>query len=74
MANEDWIDVGAASELSRIPLRSIAVASRMLALSFKDGQFGVVANTCNHVGGPLGEGALSGDYINCPWHNWKFHR
>ena len=43
-------------------------------MSFKDGRFGVVSNACNHVGGPLGEGRLDGDYITCPWHNWKFHR
>ena len=36
--------------------------------------FGAVSNICNHVGGPLGEGRLDGDYIVCPWHNWKFHR
>mgnify|MGYP003466572989 CR=1 FL=1 len=45
-----------------------------LALSFKDGVFGAVSGVCNHAGGPLGEGRLDGDYIVCPWHNWKFHR
>jgi multimeric flavodoxin WrbA len=39
-----------------------------------DGNFGVVHNACNHAGGPLGQGTLDGDYIVCPWHNWKFHR
>ena len=34
----------------------------------------MVSNVCNHVGGPLGEGRLEGDYIVCPWHYWKFHR
>src|SRR5262249_36680450 len=52
----------------------ISVRGRELAISFRDGQFGAVANACNHVGGPLGEGRLDGDYIVCPWHNWKFHR
>ena len=33
-----------------------------------------MSNACNHVGGPLGDGRLDGDYITCPWHNWKFHR
>src|ERR1044071_899465 len=74
MANENWIDVGAAGELSGAPLRRISVAGRELAISFKDGQFGAVSNACNHVGGPLGDGTLQGDFINCPWHNWKFHR
>ena len=52
----------------------VTAKNRELAVSFKDGQFGVVSNTCNHVGGPLGDGRLDGDYIVCPWHNWKFHR
>ena len=33
-----------------------------------------MSNACNHVGGPLGDGRLDGDYITCPWHGWKFHR
>ncbi len=33
-----------------------------------------VSGVCNHVGGPLAEGHLDGDYIVCPWHGWKFHR
>jgi multimeric flavodoxin WrbA/nitrite reductase/ring-hydroxylating ferredoxin subunit len=45
-----------------------------LALSCVDGEFGAVSGVCNHVGGPLGEGRLAGEYIVCPWHNWKYHR
>jgi nitrite reductase/ring-hydroxylating ferredoxin subunit/multimeric flavodoxin WrbA len=71
---ENWIDVGATDELARTPLRHVNVMGRDLAISWKDGTFGVVSNTCNHVGGPLGDGCLDGDYIVCPWHNWKFHR
>ncbi|HSF08167.1 MAG TPA: NAD(P)H-dependent oxidoreductase, partial [Nitrospirales bacterium] len=36
-------------------------------------QFGAINGTCNHVGGPLGEGTLEGEYVVCPWHYWKFH-
>ncbi len=72
--DENWVDVGATDELSQTPLRHVTVAQRELAISFKDGTFGVVSNVCNHVGGPLGEGSLDGEYIVCPWHNWKFHR
>ncbi len=71
---EDWVDVGAVDELASAPLRRMRVANRDLAISYKDGVFGVVSNTCNHVGGPLGDGRLDGEYIVCPWHNWKFHR
>src|SRR5438045_7952441 len=71
---ENWVDVGAAAELSATALRRIKPNERDIALSFRNGKFGAVSNACNHVGGPLGEGRLDGDYIVCPWHQWKFHR
>jgi nitrite reductase/ring-hydroxylating ferredoxin subunit/multimeric flavodoxin WrbA len=75
MAGEqNWVDVGAADELATSPLQRVTAAGRPLAISFRDGRFGAVANACNHVGGPLGDGRLDGDYIVCPWHNWKFNR
>src|SRR6201991_3702356 len=75
MAGEDnWIDIGAVDVLSSRPLQRLQAGKVPLAVSFKDGQFGAVSNTCNHAGGPLGEGRLDGDYITCPWHQWKFHR
>jgi multimeric flavodoxin WrbA/nitrite reductase/ring-hydroxylating ferredoxin subunit len=72
--DENWVDLGAADELSSTQIRHVTAMSRELAVSFRDGTFGVVSNACNHVGGPLGDGRLDGDYIVCPWHNWKFHR
>jgi nitrite reductase/ring-hydroxylating ferredoxin subunit/multimeric flavodoxin WrbA len=71
---QNWIDIGGTVELSATPLKHITVMHRELAVSYKDEQFGVLSNTCNHAGGPLGKGRLDGDYIVCPWHNWKFHR
>jgi nitrite reductase/ring-hydroxylating ferredoxin subunit len=72
--SEDWIDIGAADELGAQALQPIEVQSVKIALSCAARTFGAVHNACNHVGGPLGEGALDGDYIVCPWHQWKFHR
>src|SRR5262249_23958498 len=71
---ENWVDIGAADELKTTPVRRISVQNRDIALSFRDETFGALANACNHVGGPLGEGRLDGDYVVCPWHQWKFHR
>jgi nitrite reductase/ring-hydroxylating ferredoxin subunit/multimeric flavodoxin WrbA len=69
-----WVDIGSAEELARTPLQSGRAGSVQIAISFRDGAFGVVSNACNHAGGPLGDGRLDNDYITCPWHGWKFHR
>jgi nitrite reductase/ring-hydroxylating ferredoxin subunit/multimeric flavodoxin WrbA len=72
--NENWLDICSLEEASQARLLRVKLAQSEFAVSFNDGRVGVVSNTCNHVGGPLGEGRLDGDYIVCPWHNWKFHR
>src|ERR1700733_6688067 len=72
--DETWVDVGHVDDFNTTPLKRVTAMNRDLAVSLKDGKFGAVSNACNHVGGPLGEGRLDGDYIVCPWHGWKFHR
>lgn len=46
---------------------------RAIALFNVDGTFYAVDNTCTHVGGPLGEGALIGEQVTCPWHGAEFN-
>jgi nitrite reductase/ring-hydroxylating ferredoxin subunit/multimeric flavodoxin WrbA len=70
----DWIDVGAAAELARREVQVVALGKKRVALTCRNGEFGAIDNACNHLGGPLGEGRLAGDYVVCPWHYWKFHR
>ena len=70
---ESWIDVGAADELRRKPVQQVLLGRKRIALVYKDGRFSSISGVCNHVGGPLGEGKLDGDYVVCPWHYWKFH-
>ena len=74
MAEARWTDVGAAAELSAVPVRQVTVESKTFCLTFQNGQFGAIHDRCNHVGGPLGQGTLHGEYVVCPWHGWKFHR
>ena len=74
MAQANWQDLGPAEEFERAELTEASVGRAKIAISFRDGKFGVISGTCNHAGGPLGKGRLDGDYVVCPWHNWKFHR
>jgi multimeric flavodoxin WrbA/nitrite reductase/ring-hydroxylating ferredoxin subunit len=74
MSEESWHDLGPVEELRREGVRQITIGRTRIALSCRDGRFGAISGACNHVGGPLGEGHLDGDYVVCPWHHWKFHR
>jgi multimeric flavodoxin WrbA/nitrite reductase/ring-hydroxylating ferredoxin subunit len=72
--HERWHDVGDAKQLAHTALQQIQVHGTRMALSCVDGVFGAIHGTCNHAGGPLGQGTLEGDYVVCPWHQWRFHR
>ncbi len=73
MSKSDWHTLGEIRILSTKPLQEILIGKTKIALSFVNGEFFAVSGFCNHFGGPLGQGKLSGEYVVCPWHNWKFH-
>ena len=38
-----------------------------------EGNICALAHTCSHLGGPLSEGKLEGDVVECPWHGSRFN-
>ncbi|HVX89685.1 MAG TPA: NAD(P)H-dependent oxidoreductase [Gemmatimonadales bacterium] len=70
----NWIDAGAVDDFAGRAVAPVMLNGTRIAIVQKDGQFSAISGTCNHVGGPLGEGTLEGDYVVCPWHYYKFHR
>jgi nitrite reductase/ring-hydroxylating ferredoxin subunit/multimeric flavodoxin WrbA len=70
---DDWVDVGAADSVPDGGVREFQLEGRALAVTRRGDQWGAIDGRCNHVGGPLGQGSLHGDYVTCPWHYWKFH-
>jgi 3-phenylpropionate/trans-cinnamate dioxygenase ferredoxin component len=45
---------------------------RSLAICNVDGEIFAIDNRCTHDNGPLGEGKLDGDQIECPRHDARF--
>lgn len=43
-----------------------------LVLCRVEDQVYAVDGLCPHSGGPLGQGALHGRMLVCPWHAWEF--
>jgi nitrite reductase/ring-hydroxylating ferredoxin subunit len=46
--------------------------TKVLIARSPSGALCAIANTCSHLGGPLGEGTRDGDVITCPWHGSRF--
>jgi nitrite reductase/ring-hydroxylating ferredoxin subunit/multimeric flavodoxin WrbA len=72
-AQPQWHDLGPIDQFPPDSLRSVRAGRTLLAVANRGGQFGVLSGVCNHAGGPLGDGRCDGDYLVCPWHNWKYH-
>jgi 3-phenylpropionate/trans-cinnamate dioxygenase ferredoxin subunit len=51
---------------------TVEVNEEDIALCNVGGELYAVANVCTHDGGPLGEGHLYGDLIECPRHGARF--
>ena len=75
MQEPNWERLGRVEQFTDKPLQQVTIGDRVIALSYRDGEFGAISGVCLHAGGPLGEGTLGdGGYVVCPWHHWQFHR
>src|ERR1043165_3829130 len=70
----DWIDLGPTARFASQALTPAAIGNLKIVITHHDGEFGALSGVCNHAGGPLANGRMDGDYVTCPWHNWKYHR
>jgi nitrite reductase (NADH) small subunit len=68
-----YITVAQVDEIPPGTCRTVEVDGLFLALCNVNGIFRAVDNTCPHAGGPLGEGTLDGEVLECPWHGWRFN-
>jgi nitrite reductase/ring-hydroxylating ferredoxin subunit len=51
----------------------VEVDGEEVAVANVSGEFFAFSNTCTHRGGPLGEGILTGDVVECPFHAGQFN-
>jgi 3-phenylpropionate/trans-cinnamate dioxygenase ferredoxin subunit len=70
MPNE--IKVAQASELPPGSCMVVQAGERELALCHAEDGWFALDNACTHVGGPLGDGAIDGKSVVCPWHGAAF--
>lgn len=65
-----------AAKVSEIPpgrSKVVEVGDEDVAVCNVEGKIYVIANVCTHDDGPLGDGYLLGDEIECPRHGARFN-
>jgi nitrite reductase (NADH) small subunit len=64
--------VASLDELPAGSLLEIISDDKVYALCNVGGDVRALSGVCPHHGGPLGQGALEGAFVACPWHAWQF--
>lgn len=62
-------------EVSELPINRMAkvnVEGKDILLTNANGKYYAIANKCNHLGGSLVEGDLTGETVTCPKHGAQF--
>lgn len=67
-----WLTVAREGELPTGQVKVVTVGTRRLALCNVNGQYYVIDDVCTHDGGPLDQGELDGEEIECPRHGARF--
>ncbi|HEY0343053.1 MAG TPA: Rieske 2Fe-2S domain-containing protein [Solirubrobacteraceae bacterium] len=69
---EDWTPVLDASMLADDRPATATAGDVAIVIVRRNGTIHALADHCSHRGGPLHEGDLVGDCIECPWHGSRF--
>ena len=68
-----FVKVGSLAQLPPGAVMEAEVAGDTFAICNSGGELYALGGTCPHAGGPLGQGALHGTTLVCPWHGWEYN-
>jgi 3-phenylpropionate/trans-cinnamate dioxygenase ferredoxin component len=68
-----FIEVAKTSQIPEHGVIGVEIEGKSLALVKLKGTVFVFADTCPHAAGPLSEGQVIGEDIECPWHRSCFN-
>ncbi len=69
----DFVKIAEVGELSPGEKKLVEVEGLAIALFNVDGEYYAIDDVCTHDGGPLAEGELDGEEIECPRHGARFN-
>jgi len=69
----EFVKVASASAIPPGEIEIVDVGDKEIAIANLGGSFVAFQNDCTHRGGPLGEGILTGEVVECPFHAGTFN-
>ncbi len=70
---KEFVPVLADAELREGEMKRVEAEGVPVLLVRREGAVCALSHTCSHLGGPLSEGKLEGDVVQCPWHGSRFN-
>jgi len=70
---ERWVTVARVGEIARGGLKVVHVDQMPVAIFHLADGYYAIKDVCTHDGGPVAEGELDGDVIECPRHGARFN-
>ena len=67
-----WFDIGAATDFVAGSRAMIEVEDKPIVVFNLEDGLRAIANVCPHAGLPLGDGAMEGSVLICPFHGYTF--
>jgi len=69
----EYIAVAKTGDILPGEVKYVEANDYRLAICNVNGSFYCIEDTCTHDGGPLGQGSLTGELIECPRHGARFN-
>ena len=69
---EEFVRVASSSEIPLDKMKIVQYKGQPVCLANVKGKYFAVRNACTHLGGPLAQGKLEGQTVECPWHGSRF--
>jgi nitrite reductase/ring-hydroxylating ferredoxin subunit/uncharacterized membrane protein len=67
-----FVEVGRSEDFPEGEMKMVEAKGMPTLVVRLRGELRAIVNVCSHAGGPLNEGDLQGDIVECPWHGSRF--
>ena len=68
----DFVPVGSTGDIPEGKMKKMIVGGAQVLVANVKGKYYAIGNVCTHFGGPLDQGVLIGQEVQCPWHGSHF--